>query len=657
MKKISAMILLCLTGFCANAETLQEWNWQGEDLPKDLSLRGAAAVRELNGMKYLTAGDGYDFASLFFNVRGHGIRLVCTGMSLEDTVNASIGAIIFHYGGSKWQQVKNMGWKRVLPFNTPKEIAFTISGDELKPGRCMVILYRNSGKVALSGIRLEKPAEDDPAFDATRKNAILPVVPPEERQYRYPAGQGDHMTLTYFPVGVYLYSDSLTDMDSLRKAFAELRDAGVNTVHYAAGIGPHPARPWAYTLEAAKPADEYGIKLWVQMNDVYYRHDGHPLIQQVNCKDSMEFVEKFVSPRLKQFLPSYQGQSAVYAMSPSEENQPSSVKPLAEYRKRIWEILPEQRIFELFTSLQTLQTLEHPWPNVAGIDRYPFMYSARGGDSRLWLPNDGLKWFAGVIRPFLNQAQKMGLPMIGVIQGCRIYTFYPPAEMAPGITDPLKLAAYRVPAAPGMKYYPEHNKFGRWSMYRPGANGIRAQAWAAVCEGAKGVLIYAYSPYPERDQMERARRQISAGGRVNTVSLSSTHSGWEDMKKAFSELSPWGNLFLVLEKQARRLFDVKHPDILCNFFKDPKGDDYAILVNLRLTGRGVSPPTLNDDGELVNLPPADPLTVELDCAATVFDLAAGQAVKSVTLEPGQGKILLVGDRHSPADVIREYKVK
>lgn len=658
MNKITAILLLCLACLCLNAEVLKKWNW-GDTPAKDFSLRGKAAIRDINGAQYLIAEDGYDFATLFVNAQNHEIRLVCTGMSLPDNINASIGAIVFRYDGTKWQQVKNIGWKRVLPLNKSKEIVFTISAEDLKPGRHMVILYRNSGKVALQEIRLEKPSKDDPAFDPTRKNAVLEISAPEARKYQYPAGRGDNMTLTYFPVGVYLYADSLPDMDSLRKAFAELREAGVNTVHYAGNVGENASRPWTHILEASKLAEKYDLKLWVQMNDVYYRHDGHPLIQRMKLRDSMEFISKFVAPRLNKSLPAYQGQTAVYAWSPSEENQPSSVKPLAEYRKLIWNILPEARIFELFTNLKTLQDLEHPWPNIAGIDRYPFMYSARGGDSRLWLPNNGLKWFAGAIRPFFNQAQKMGLPMIGVIQGCQIYTFYPPAEMTPGINDPALLAAYKVPAAPGMKYYPEHNKFGRWSMYSPSANGIRAQAWTAVCEGAKGVMIYAYTPLSHQEQMDQARKQIAAGGRVNTVSLSSTHAGWNDMKRTFAELAPWGKLFLALEKQDSKLLELKEPELLCSFFKDPAGGEYAVVVNLRLTGRAAAglQPTLDADGVLINLPPAQPRTVNLNSTRKIFDLTTEKQVTAITLEPGQGKILLIGEKRTPADVIHEYKAR
>ena len=659
MKKINLILLLCMAYFGLNAEVLKKWNWKDEVPPKDISLRGKAAIRDINGTQSLTVEDGYDFATLFFNAQNHELRLICSGMSLPDNVNASIGAIVFRYDGAKWQQVKNIGWKRVLPLNTPKEIVFTISAEDLKPGRHMVILYRNSGKAALQEIRLEKPAEDDPAFDPTRKNAALEISAPETRRYQYPAGRGDNMTLTYFPVGVYLYADSLPDMDSLRKAFAELRDAGVNTVHYAGNVGEHPAKPWTHTLKASELAEQYGLKLWVQMNDVYYRYDGHPLIQRMKLKNSLEFVHKFVAPRLNKSLPPYQGRNAVYAWSPSEENPPSSVKPLAEYRKLIWDILPEARVFELFTNLKTLQDLEHPWPNIAGIDRYPFMYSARGGDSRLWLPNNGLKWFAGAIRPFFNQAQKMGLPMIGVIQGCQIYTFYPPAEMTPGINDPALLAAYTVPAAPGMRYYPEHNKFGRWSMYSPSTNGIHAQSWTAVCEGAKGILIYAYSPFSHQEQMEHARKQIAAGGHVNTVSLSVTHPGWENMKKTFAELTPWSKLFLALEKQDNKLLDIKEPDVLCNFFKDPAGGEYAIVVNLRLTGHAAAglQPTLDEDGALINLPPALPRAIDLNSSLKIVDLAMEKQITSVILEPGQGKILLLGEKRSSSDVINEYKAR
>lgn len=641
--------------FCVNGELLTKWDWM-DGTGNDISFRGKGRIQELDGKKYLTAEDGYDFSAIFFNLVDSGLKLSCRGMSLPDKVNASIGAIVFRWENNSWKPLKNMGWKCVLPFQTMKELVFAARKDELgaNSGRYMVILYRNSGRPALAEIRLEKLAEDDPAYDATRMNTEIKIAPADARKYEYNKGQGDTMTLTYFPMGVYLYGDSVRDADELRASFAEMRLAGINTVHYAADIGVRQSLP-QYTLKVGEIASEYGLRLWVQMNDVYYRNDGSKDLVSLNLNSGMDYVKKYVMPRLQKDLPAYQKCPGIYAWSPSEENPPNSVEPLAEYRKQIWKIVPEQRIFELFTNLKTLQQLKMPWPNIAGVDRYPFMYSARGMASRLWLPGDGLKWYAGAIRPFMHQAQQMGLPMIATIQGSQIYTFYSPEEMCPGATDPKFLADYSIEAAPGMKYYPKFNKFGRWSMYNPCRNGIRAQAWTAVAEGAKGILIYAYSVQSRQTQMEKAFEQIRAGGAVRTVSLCSTHPNWEDMKKVFAELKPWGKLLLALEKLPDAAVTAKNPAIICNSFRDSKDRKFAIMVNTRIVEPGTLKPTIDDNGELANMEQAKPLTFAIEAKEPVFDMETGKSVQSMTLEPGQGRILLIGDKEKPAVVGDEYK--
>ncbi len=656
MHRTVLILLLWLAGIgLVHGETLLQWT--GEQPPgKELVCRGKGKIQEIDGKKHLVAAEGYDFAAIFLPASDAGIKLTCIGLSQPAQVNASIGAILFRWENNAWKQVKNLGWKRMLPFKTARDVVFTARRDELGAGsgRRMIILYRNSGIPVLNEIRLESLSEDDPAFDATRKNAEIKAAPPQPRTYEYESGKGDTLTLTYFPVGVYLYGDNLTSLEEARRVFAEMREAGINSVHFAGTVGPHPSEP-QHVLKAAELAKEYGLKLWVQMNDVYYRNDGSKALSGMKLNSGMEYVTRYAVPRLKQHLPSYRSDTAVYAWLPAEENAPSSVGPLAEYRRQIWNILPEQRIFELFTDLRTLQTIKPPWPNIAGIDRYPFMYSARGAASRLWLPDDGLKWYAGAIRPFLNQAQKMGLPMIAVIQGSQIYSFYPPEEMCPGATEPEFLAKFRIETAPGMKYYPQFNKFGRWSMYCPCPNGIRAQSWTAVAEGARGILIYAYSPMSRRRQLARAAEQIASGGRVNTVSLCSDSPGWTDMKRTFAELKPWGRLLLSLEKLPEMEIQFKDKAIIGNTFRDAHGRRFAILANTRLMLPGKQPPTVDANGELVNMIPAPPTTVALEARVPIYDLESGQAVSSLTLEPGQGRILLLGGNESPASVRDAYR--
>ena len=111
-------------------------------------------------------------------------------------------------------------------------------------------------------------------------------------------------------------------------------------------------------------------------------------------------------------------------------------------------------------------------------------------------------------------------------------------EMTGGLKEPEKYEKFAVKSQ-GIKYYPRSRKFGYWSMYAPPKNGIRVQAWQMVAEGAKGILIFSYSPLSYEVQRKNAEQKIQneIGGKENvSIRLCSSNKVlWDDMRQTFAD--------------------------------------------------------------------------------------------------------------------------
>ncbi len=203
---------------CSYGSLPTKWDWT-DDARKDFVCRGKGKIQEMGGKKYLTAEDGYDFAGIFFNLTDSGLKLSCQGMSLPDKTNASIGAIIFRLENKNWKQLKNIGWQYALPFKTEKTLVFTVRRDELEstPGRYMIILYRNSGKPALSEIKLEKSQQGEQVYDTNSKSVDGKDVPRNENK-----GKREAMPISKFSDDQVIVISSQSD-DAIKRAANELQ--------------------------------------------------------------------------------------------------------------------------------------------------------------------------------------------------------------------------------------------------------------------------------------------------------------------------------------------------------------------------------------------------------------------------------------------------
>ena len=120
----------------------------------------------------------------------------------------SFGAIIYRIAGNKWEQIKNIGWKKRLLFDKEKEIVFKAPAElfKNKPGRYVLALFRNSGGVRISQIVMEKEQTSSATpsnEDFLRQKAMSDgntISPLPQRRHEYVEGTGDSLKLDYFPM-------------------------------------------------------------------------------------------------------------------------------------------------------------------------------------------------------------------------------------------------------------------------------------------------------------------------------------------------------------------------------------------------------------------------------------------------------------------------
>ena len=158
--KICVLLSVIFSMVCA-AETTIKWDC-GNPPPAKFKIGNKSVIRNIGDKKYLISESNYDFARFFTNLAANeSFKFTVSGTAVEDGKKSSIGAIAFKYENKKWNQVRNLGWKKVLPYGKNAVVNFEMPAKNVREGRYMVIFYRTGGKVAIQDITFTKnPASD-----------------------------------------------------------------------------------------------------------------------------------------------------------------------------------------------------------------------------------------------------------------------------------------------------------------------------------------------------------------------------------------------------------------------------------------------------------------------------------------------------------------
>ena len=670
----------------------------GTPLQAYMYLRGGSRVVDdaKAGGTVLLNDDGYDVFGMFVARDGDFSRpLTLTVAAAREQRNAKLGVVCLLVKDGKVQGASsfNCGWNRRLLQNVFTDQVFTLDvPDRLRRAGTdlFVLLYRcnRRGVLKVRHIAVDvAPAASAAAATPASAETAARLLPPHERFHHpiFPKGTGDTLTLEFLPMGVYCTGmphvlepaaavEGVDAMAIADRMFAELStDLGCNTVYFQGTLLESEGRLIAAEMAAA--ATRHGLKVIAQMNDVYFRGGNHDLIETSGSKDSWDYYKRVLEPRLRAFLPRYRDNTDIWAWSPVEELHADYVFEIAEYRRLIWELCPNQRIYELESVPLTMRSLKPPYPTFVGIDRYCFWNSQYGGAVVMWTPQLALRWLRGVIRPFIDDAARWGRPCVFVMQCNAWHSFFDGAddrELAVLETEEEK-RAYVNPEVPSLKYYPEHGKFGRWGFYLPPQNAMRAMCWVAVLEGAKGLFVWSYGyHYDARPSPADA----FASGEHYRINLTRATPNWADLRRGFAEVRPFGALLLALDKAPGITATTDDDEVWTGGFVDAAGDRYLVVVNSRIAiWDGDSPDFLDhpytrlnidQGGNMINYEVAPTKTVTVSVpglgdgetlhaltdALPVTVADAGGA--RLTLGPGQGTVLYLGRAERLPRVMRKY---
>ena len=639
-------------------------------------------VDKTTGRTILVNDSGYDVFGMFVQVKTD-LRLTVSAARGGRT-NAKLGAVCLPV--SRDHKVLsagavNIGWHRRLDQDVFRDEVFRVSPAKLESesGIVFVLLYRSNrqGTLKLSRIRIEpdtgqraQPAKKKSAPANPRAVAAVKAMPPAD----YAPGTGPHQTLDYFPLGVYCpgtvgaFKDAAaaekTDPLTIAgRMYAEIRELGGNAVYFQGTLLHDGERHTAAVM--AGLARQHGLRVIGQMNDVYFRQDESRVIKG-RFKTGWEYYRRYLAPRVRKYLPHYRDNRDVWCWSPVEELHHRYVWELVAYRRLIWDICPNHLIYELVTDLETMKTMKEPLPNFVGVDRYCFWHQGQGRYLTMWTPQYALRWLRGVIGRFIAQAARRGKPCVFVMQGAATYGFQDPF---PWLQTQAQKQAYLLPEVPTLEYYPDLDKFGRWGMYQPPPNAMRAMCWVGVLEGAKGLFVWPYG-YDYGDVDARIAKAKKAGRRFS-IRLGRTTPQWKDLQTAFAEVAPFTKLLMALSRVDKPTAKTDDRDVWTHTFQDSDGNRFLVVVNSRIAHwDGDSPQNLNHPqtkltidgrGQLTGHKVASPKRFTLSVQGDLHTLRDGPTLRKLesgryemTLEPGQGTVLYWGSSTSVSRVRARY---
>lgn len=656
----------------ANSNILLEGNFKSGKTSSGFRLRAKSKIDNdsVAGANVMMNSEEYSVAYIVVNLNS-GFKLTVNCARGEQGA-CSLGAIVYRMVNKKWKSVKNIGWHRSL---SPiyRDIVFKASWDKLnkKRGTYMIMLFRSrkKGLLKIKSWKVERWKASSPT-KPLKKKALNISMPPKILNFK-----GNSKRLEFFPLGVYATArlnelksaadaENTTPANIRNKLFAEIKELGANTVYFAELLAEKNKLPAA---EAAEAADRYGLKPIIQMNDVYYRGDHSILIKKRKCKNSWEHFKKYIEPRVRKYLPKYQN-SKVWAWSPIEEPWLIDIQEVAEYYKIIWKLTPNINIFLLENKNEPLIHIRKPLPTFFGVDRYFFTNIGGWNNRTLVTPQKSLSLLRGSIRSFMREAENKGRPMVLVLQGTAMHNFVSAGKVAPWLKTPEQKKEFSIPEAPGLKYYPNVDKFGYWGLYTPPRHALRAQCWTGILEGAKGLFAwsykYNYAGY-YKDVAKKIKERKSWG---ISISLNRSQKNWRDLQTAFREIKPFGKLLLNLKrhKPIKNISADKH--IWASSAEDSKGRKFLLIMNSHISNWDKNNPrsldwpktklNINEHGELINYVPAaaktfifSPPSGKLAAFDSKIKLEKTTAGKyRMTLEPGQGTVLYLGDEGHLAQI-------
>jgi hypothetical protein len=453
------------------------------------------------------------------------------------------------------------------------------------------------------------------------------------------------------PLGCFLYINiirgeaakrGIETMVLLEKAFQSLQEKNVTTLLVG---NTHWDKTVTTELEGNRKlldlAGKYGIKIILQPSSTYFRPKATLTQTQAGWNTVLNFA--------REYFTTLDAHPALLGWSFKEEVGWAHAPWLEAYYRQLHELKFAKPIMLTNNRLASARYPFNPAPEVYGFDRYYFKYVSYLGFLRS--PRSALEAQIRDLNQFFQASVPSGSPLIYVGPGVASHSFQ--AEEEGNIFDEKR----------GWTKDPATGKWSGCMRYYPPPGGMRAQMWASIAVGAKGFLAWLYN-FPAGRQLELAPRSSPDS---NPVGLGCDRTGNEppqfrEFGATNRELLALGPLILNMNRKAVNAAGTAEAEVYVTTHAiEDSGETIIAVVNLHLgTVNGRSPQALSGKdplsvdfktGQLTGFTTAPARTIALTVpeAAAIFDLKknqplpvkAGQTV--VTLEPGEGTLLLLGN--------------
>ena len=425
-----------------------------------------------------------------------------------------------------------------------------------------------------------------------------------------------------------------TYVDRMLKLY---RDAGATAIYVYRGNLEH-----RLGARFAAVAARHGLKVIIQPNDVYFRSqddwkdDGSTAAPLKPYAGAADYMRRYLLPLLEQRAPAHANDPNILAWSPVEELPAADEVLYAQYKAAFKRLFPRHLLYQIDSQQSTLEALRSkrpPFPDITGLDRYPWWTQPDG--LGLWTPHYAARLFYSWIKDYPRFVHELfGAPAVLVMQGCAELSW---ADAAWGARHGWKPNADFVPPnSPHVRWVPKLNKFRVMNRHLAPENAWRLQIWMGLARGYKGFMYWCAGPVATP---ARWRRAFESGEFAQLGLIGddlTTHHYLQEVKDTWQDIRRYEALLLNtypagdLESSVR----VKGERIYTGLLKDGAGRRFLVIVNGDI-GRwdGTSPETLNfpatrltldEFGQFTNytvLHDARVISVEIaDPGVTPFDL-------------------------------------
>lgn len=495
-------------------------------------------------------------------------------------------------------------------------------------------------------------------------------------------------------IGAYLYTDRFEAaaaeqnrdlFDLFDEHLKKLADAGVNIIH----ITIHDPSLFKRYLELA---DKYHLKLLPELDFAYFR---------VHWSDEQmrQNAQKAVG-----FLKIWHDTPQVIGWSIKEEPNFDDIEKLDRYYRMIIKEVPQVRFFMVASGggWLTANAADLPFALVGG-DYYYFSWEQGLAENAYMRPPDvALRESRETTALYRRAAAKFPVPRIhvfaaaactipdraqGFADGSGLPESWSAQQKEEYIQKVKTLAASRqqgwsvydnVPGRQGPQY-------NLWTLYMPPENCIRALVWGSIMEGANVTMCFSYDPYSRkydpdspRDAVENYRSErfyVDLAGRPGRP-----NEHFDEYSKTIGTVRSYEQILSNLTIQSTTPLEGSPGDnLFAQAFLMEGFDGQVLIVHNANVGKilcaecrkkgltSCEHVAIDDHGELKDfIPQQRPNVAELKLKSEMtgvglWDIATGKMLSRkrsswmISIDPGDGKLLYLGDAASAAKIHRLYR--